>query len=108
MTFKETQKFGIENYANTGEVVCEVGWNPDAVKKGMVKIHIGDRECILKRKNLTSLLFITDKQENQHKYGSSIMKTIKDEYYDIKFNAQYNYRKGEQVKARVKIPRLQS
>jgi len=106
MTFNNIQKFGIENYANTGEVVYEVGWNPDAIKKGMVKLHIGDKECIIKRKHLISLLFITDKEENQHKYGTSILHTVKDEYYDVKFKAQYDYRKGEEVKARVKIPRV--
>lgn len=95
---KEPYKVAIDNMVGFGDdVVFQINWNGYARKRGLIKIIMGDKEAVIQRDHLFSILFMLGSEEEQDRIISPFMKqTIVEKFTKmIGITAQKDVKKGE-------------
>ncbi len=72
---KKPWKLLVEDLSGRGEnVVFQINWNKLVRNKGYIKIQIGDKEAVVDRDHLWSILFMLGSQEEQDKLVEPFIK----------------------------------
>lgn len=99
----EKGKYVLIDRSGHGEnIVVQSGWSRRA--KDMVRFTLGEHSFICKRRELLTILFYIGNEEERQ---SMVTKKIRKVVYrpqEIRFTAQRDYRRGDEVLAMIEVP----
>ena len=72
---KKRVQVGLDDFSGNGNhPVFELNWNKLAKKKGMLRITVGDKECIVSKEQLWTVLFMLGNAQEQDALVSPFVK----------------------------------
>lgn len=95
---QERRRFALEDISGRGmDMEFEINWNSFAMKKGCIKISVGDNEAVIDRDQLWSMLFILGSAEEQDKLITPFIKQtrVSKFFKMIGITATRDIKKGE-------------